>query len=208
MVKIYIPILRNIYMSSKKEEQKTTTVTTSTTASTSPSQQLQEQHHLVSRSLDETRDNIRRSIDESRSQIPRYTHAVSDYQEQTIQAAREIADNYVESQKQIINSFQSVLTPYMQNANEIATNWTTLLSPRKVSEVYANMVSNFANNVITATRVTNNMIFGNMEAFKTSLQQTKDSAKEFSRIGVNAAKTFEQTTRDNNVGASGSANIL
>lgn len=195
-------------MSSKKEEQKTTTVTTSTTASTSPSQQLQEQHHLVSRSLDETRDNIRRSIDESRSQIPRYTQAVSDYQEQTIQAAREIADNYVESQKQIINSFQSVLTPYAENVNDITTNWTTLFSPRRVSEVYANVVSNFANNVITATRVTNNMIFGNMEAFKTSLQQTKDSAKEFSRIGVNAAKTFEQTTRDNNVRASGSANIL
>ena len=198
--------MRNIYMSSKKEEQKTTTVTTSTTAS--PSQQLQEQHHLVSRSLDETRDNIRRSIDESRSQIPRYTQAVSDYQEQTIQAAREIADNYVESQKQIINSFQSVLTPYAENVNDITINWTTLFSPRRVSEVYANVVSNFANNVITATRVTNNMIFGNMEAFKTSLQQTKDSAKEFSRIGVNAAKTFEQTTRDNNVGASGSANIL
>jgi hypothetical protein len=202
----YIRIMRNIYMSSKKEEQKTTTVTTSTTAS--PSQQLQEQHHLVSRSLDETRDNIRRSIDESRSQIPRYTQAVSDYQEQTIQAAREIADNYVESQKQIINSFQSVLTPYAENVNDITTNWATLFSPRRVSEVYANIVSNFANNVITATRVTNNMIFGNMDAFKTSLQQAKDSAKEFSRIGVNAAKTFEQTTRDNNVGASGSANIL
>jgi ElaB/YqjD/DUF883 family membrane-anchored ribosome-binding protein len=202
----YIRIMRNIYMSSKKEEQKTTTVTTSTTAS--PSQQLQEQHHLVSRSLDETRDNIRRSIDESRSQIPRYTQAVSDYQEQTIQAAREIADNYVESQKQIINSFQSVLTPYAENVNDITTNWTTLFSPRRVSEVYANIVSNFSNNVITATRVTNNMIFGNMNAFKTSLQQAKDSAKEFSRIGVNAAKTFEQTTRDNNVGASGSANIL
>jgi hypothetical protein len=195
MVKIYICILRNIYMSSKKEVQENKT--TVTTSSSSPSsQQLQEQNHLVSRSLDETRDNIRRSIDESRSQIPRYTQAVSDYQEQTIQAAREIADNYVESQKQIINSFQSVLTPYVQNANEIATNWTTLLSPRKVSEVYANMVSNFANNVITATRVTNNMIFGNMEAFKTSLQHAKDSSKEFSRIGVNAAKTFEQTSRD------------
>jgi hypothetical protein len=213
MVKIYIPILRNIYMSSKKEEQKTTTVTTSTTASTSPSQQLQEQHHLVSRSLDETRDNrsldetrdnIRRSIDESRSQIPRYTQAVSDYQEQTIQAAREIADNYVESQKQIINS----LTPYVQNVNEITTNWTTLFSPTKVSEVYANIVSNFANNVITATRVINNMVFANMEAFKTSLQQAKDSAKEFSRIGVNTAKTFEQTSRDNNARLSGKVNIV
>jgi hypothetical protein len=190
-------------MSSKKEEQENKiTVTTSTTAS--PSQQLQEQHHLVSRSLDETRDNIRRSIDESRSQIPRYTYAVSDYQEQTIQAAREIADNYVESQKQIINS----LTPYVQNVNEITTNWTTLFSPTKVSEVYANIVSNFANNVITATRVINNMVFANMEAFKTSLQQAKDSAKEFSRIGVNTAKTFEQTSRDNNARLSGKVNIV
>ena len=197
-------------MSSKKEEQKTTTTTVTSSPSTtaSPSQQLQEQHHLVSRSLDETRDNIRRSIDESRSQIPRYTQAVSDYQEQTIQAAREIADNYVESQKQIINSFQSVLTPYGENVNNVTANWATLFSPRRVSEVYANIVSNFANNVITATRVTNNMIFGNMEAFKTSLQQAKDSAKEFSRIGVNAAKTFEQTSRNNNVGASSNVNIL
>ncbi len=203
MVKIYISVLRNIYMSSKKEEQENkTTVTTSTTAS--PSQQLQEQHHLVSRSLDETRDNIRRSIDESRSQIPRYTHAVSDYQEQTIQAAREIADNYVESQKQIINS----LTPYVQNVNEITTNWPTLFSPTKVSEVYANIVSNLANNVITATRVINNMVFANMEAFKTSMQQAKDSAKEFSRIGVNTAKTFEQTSRDNNARLSGKVNIV
>ena len=203
MVKIYISVLRNIYMSSKKEEQENKiTVTTSTTAS--PSQQLQEQHHLVSRSLDETRDNIRRSIDESRSQIPRYTHAVSGYQEQTIQAAREIADNYVESQKQIINS----LTPYVQNVNEITTNWTTLFSPTKVSEVYANIVSNLANNVITATRVINNMVFANMEAFKTSMQQAKDSAKEFSRIGVNTAKTFEQTSRDNNARLSGKVNIV
>jgi hypothetical protein len=30
------------------------------------------------------------------------------------------------------------------------------------------------------------------------LQQAKDSTKEFSRIGVNVAKTFEQTSSDNN----------
>jgi hypothetical protein len=43
--------------------------------------------------LDETRDNIRRSTDEARREIPRYTQAVNEYQEQTIQASREIADN-------------------------------------------------------------------------------------------------------------------
>ena len=196
-------------MSSKKEEQKTTV--TSNTTTSSPSHQLQEQHQLVSRSLDDARDNIRKSTDEARSQIPRYTQAVNDCQEQTIQAVREIADNYVEAQKQIINSFQLAYTPYVENVNVSAaatpTNWTTLFSPRRMSEVYANIVSTFANNVITATRVTNNMIFANMEAFKTSLQHVKESAKDFSRVGVNTAKTFEQTSIEN-ARQSGSASIL
>jgi hypothetical protein len=167
----------------------------------------------VSRSLDDTRDNIRKTTDEARSQIPRYTQVVNDCQEQTIQAVREIADNYVEAQKQIINSIQSAYTPYVENVNASAaatttTNWTTIFSPIRMSEVYANIVSTFANNVITATRVTNNMIFANMEAFKTSLQQVKESAKDFSRIGVNTAKTFEQTSNENVRLSGGSASIL
>ena len=35
-----------------------------------------------------------------------------------------------------------------------------------------------------------------MHAFKTSIQQAKDNTKELSRIGVNTAKTFEQTSRE------------
>ena len=64
----------------------------------------EQQHHAINRALDETKDNIRKTTDEARSQIPRYTQAVNDYQEQTIQASREIADNYLDSQKEIINS--------------------------------------------------------------------------------------------------------
>jgi hypothetical protein len=190
----------------KDTERKDDTTTTTSTNDTSFSQQHQqygqyysdqqqqqqrEHQQAVSRALDETKDNIRKSTDEARSQIPRYTQAVSDYQEQTIQAAREIADSFLESQKEIINSFQSAWRPYMESAS--TTNW---MSPKSMAELYANIVSSFANNVITATRLTNNMIFGNMEAFKTSIQQAKDNAKEFSRLGINTAKTFEQTSRD------------
>jgi hypothetical protein len=57
-------------------------------------------------------------------------------------------------------------------------------------------VSNFADNVIATTRIANNAMFANMEAFKTFLQREKEDVKEFSRIGVNTAKTFAQTTRD------------
>jgi hypothetical protein len=35
-----------------------------------------------------------------------------------------------------------------------------------------------------------------LEAFKTSVQTARDNVKEFSRIGVNNAKTFEQVSKE------------
>jgi ferritin-like metal-binding protein YciE len=61
----------------------------------------------VNRALDQTKDNINRSIEESRNQIPQFNNIVNSYQEQTLQAVKEITENYIESQKSIINSFQS-----------------------------------------------------------------------------------------------------
>jgi hypothetical protein len=39
-------------------------------------------------------------------------------------------------------------------------------------------------------------MFANMEALKTIIERRKDDVKEFSRMAVNAAKTFEQTSKD------------
>ena len=73
---------------------------------------------------------------------------------------------------------------------------TTFLSPRRMTEIYANMVSSFADNMVSATRLANNMIFANMETIKTITQQAKDNAKDMSRISVNTAKTFENVSRE------------
>ena len=63
------------------------------------------------RALDQTKDNINRSIQESRSQIPHYNNIVNNYQEQTLQDVKEKYQNYIESQKAIIKSFQSAWSP-------------------------------------------------------------------------------------------------
>ena len=146
----------------------------STTTTAASSQVEREQRQSVNRALDETKDNIRRTTDEARRDIPRYTQAVNEYHEQTIQAARDIAYNYLESQKEIINS----------------------VNPRHLADNYARIVSSFADNTIAATKLVNNTLFANLEAFKTSVQNARDNVKEFSRIGVNSAKTLEQTSRD------------
>ena len=182
-------------MSSKKAERRDET-TTAEIGETVPTREYSPQYQqgTVNRALDETKDNIRRSIDEARKEIPRYTQAANEYQEQTIQAARELADNYIESQKEVINSLQSAWLPRIEATNRLFT--TRLVSPRNATEIYANMVSSSADNIIAATRLVNNMMFANMDMFKTWMQQAKDNARELSRIGVNNARTFEQTSRD------------
>ena len=68
------------------------------------------------------------------------------------------------------------------------------MSPRKMTEAYTRMVSSFADNMNTAIRVANNIVFANMDTFRTSIQRARDNARELSRIRVNAARLLEQTT--------------
>ncbi len=147
----------------------------------------------VNRSLDETKDNIKRSIDESKNQIPRYNTIVNNYQEQTLQTAKEISENYIESQKSIINSLQSAWKPYNESYNGMVTSFA---SPDSMVKAYSRFVSNIADNAVSAMRLTNNMIFSNLDSWKTGLQQAKDNSRHIFNQNVNAAKTFEHNSKD------------
>ena len=155
------------------------------TEAPSTEQQFQrEQQQAVNKVLDETRDNIKKTTNEARKEIPRYTQIVNDYQENTIQSIREITDNYVDSQKDIIvNSFR------------LWSDWTT--SPRQVAENYGKIVSSFADNTVAVTRVINNTVFANLDSVNTSVKHTKENVKELSKIGANTVKTFQQVSSDN-----------
>jgi hypothetical protein len=48
---------------------------------------------------------------------------------------------------------------------------------------------------VSAIRLTNNMIFSNLDSWKTVMQQAKDNSRHLSNMGVNTAKTFEQNSR-------------
>src|SRR3954452_8400941 len=90
-------------------------------------------------------DSINRSIDESRKHIPRFNDIVNSYQEQALQTTKEVSENYIESQKSIINSFQSACGPYQQNFNNKVN---TCMSPEAVVNAYSRWVSNVADNTV------------------------------------------------------------
>jgi len=146
------------------------------------SQLQREQEQAITKALDESKDNIKKTTNEARREIPRYTDVISDYQENTVQAIREVADSYIESQKDIIvNSYQ------------LWSNW--MISPIQIAEDYSKVVSNLADNAISATRLTNNAISANLQAFNTSVQTAKENAKELSKISGNTIRTFQQVSK-------------
>src|SRR5918998_6495769 len=79
----------------------------------------------INRSLDQTKDQINRSIDESRNQIPRYNNIVNSYQEQSLQTAKEISEEYIESQKAVIISLQSAWRPYNENYTSLINSFAS-----------------------------------------------------------------------------------
>ena len=184
---VYIPCLSSyIVMSTSTRKDRKEDENTSVP---SPSQIQREQQQAVNKALDETKDEIKVATREAARDIPQYTQRLGDIQEQTIQTTREIADNYIESQKEIISIYQSVWTPFIENANSRFWNYWSI-SPKGIAETYGTVISSFADNVISVTRLTNNAVSANMELFSTALQQTKDNSKEFSRLGINADQSL------------------
>jgi hypothetical protein len=167
-----------------------------------------QQQDAINRSIDETKDNIRRSIDEVRKETPRYSQTVADFQNETADATREIADNFLESQKEVISSMQSAWTPLAERTGGSNNNnwmmmgmmqpwWSWMgISPRDMADIYARSISAMTDSVAAGTRMTTNMMFAGIEATRATTNYARHNSREVSRITSNTARIFGQNTRE------------
>jgi t-SNARE complex subunit (syntaxin) len=141
---------------------------------------------MINKTFDDAKKNVRNAVDETHRGLPRYMQTVTDNQEQAVFAARDSVENYLESQRKISNSFQTAWSSFFDNHI-----W---MSPKKITEAYARLVSSLSDITIATIRMGNNMMFTNTEATKMFMQYTRENTSEMSRISVNAAKMLEETT--------------
>ncbi|MFZ0555509.1 MAG: hypothetical protein WAM26_09470, partial [Nitrososphaeraceae archaeon] len=83
--------------------------------------------------------------------------------------------------------------PYYENVQRMYNNW---LSPRVPTELWARSVSNIAENISAATRINNDILFGNIEAMGRAFERAQQHTQELSRINVNNAKTITNTAKE------------
>jgi hypothetical protein len=159
----------------------------------------------INKALDEARDNIKKTATDAKKDISAYAEQFTTLQERAIDSARDIAEEYIEFQREIINSFNQFVwtSPYMENVeNKTPTAYPEVFSlPR--TEVYTNTIRmvhvytrTVVDNYITTTRLANKAAFTHAELINTSLQQVSNHAREYSRIGINAAKNFHEAASE------------
>ena len=99
---LYLIYLDNVFVNMSTKEDKINERTTRDYNNT-----LNQQQDAINKTLDNTLHNIKRSTDEATREIPQYTRRITEYQEKTIQTVKDIASDVIETQKQIVGSFQS-----------------------------------------------------------------------------------------------------
>ncbi|HEY3524672.1 MAG TPA: hypothetical protein VGK47_00635 [Nitrososphaeraceae archaeon] len=182
-------------MGSRREEQADQNTDPAAIPSSSERQQQEIREAIVS-AFDEAKDKTQRAVKEAKKEVPRYTEAVNSYQEKTIEVARQIAENQIDSQKEIIKLLQQ--SSWMRWLGELGYRsfWPNWISSKGMSETFADVISNYVDNNFAAVRFYNDMMSVNGEALKNSWSQAKDNLKVFSKITLDSAKMFEHIFGD------------
>jgi hypothetical protein len=191
---------------SKQDKKETTTSTSGSTTKDNLDQAVQNNNQIFNRVVEETtqslnqvfeesKKSIERNINEAKNQIPVYTKTINEVQEQAVQATRDIAENYLDYQKQAIDSFQSIVTPYIENVNNQLWNNQDIF--RRIPEIYSKMANNYAENSVALSRLINNIAFSNVDIVKSVINNTKEQSKQFAEIGKRNARVYESVERDN-----------
>ena len=119
---------------------------------------------------EESKESIERNTEEGSNRAHHYIQANTDTQEQTSQATKALAENYLEFQNQVINSFQSVFMPYLENVQR--QFWNNQVFFRSIPEMYSRLISNYAESAIAFSKMWNDIAFANARPFRNAINKT------------------------------------
>lgn len=144
---------------------------------------VQEQElEAVDSVLDETKKAIKKTTNEAKKEIPRYSRAMAELQQETIQTTKELGYDCIELQRETASLIPQLQERYM-------SYFMPWMSPRLVTEFYSRIVDNFVDNAVSATNLANDLTMVNLE----SVQNLTATNREYWRVGVETAKTLSKS---------------
>jgi hypothetical protein len=146
----------------------------------------------VIEATEDSTKSIERNKIEAGNQMSHSGQIISSTQKQTAQATKEIAENYMEFQKQTITSFQSLFTPYFQNnQNQL---WNNQEFFKGISEMYYNLLNNYTESAIFFGRIFNEVTSSNMKILRNVINSSSVNSSRASNFEVDSGRNSDENS--------------
>jgi hypothetical protein len=152
----------------------------------------QESAQAVIEATEEPKKSIETMMAETGNQVPQYTQSITDNQEHNIQTTRDITENYLEMQKQAIDSFQSVFIPYFQNTqNQL---WNNQEYFKSISAMYSRFVSNYLESAMAFSRMWIEVAYSNMNFLRNANNSSSVNESRMSNFEVDSGRNSDENS--------------
>jgi ABC-type transporter Mla subunit MlaD len=131
-------------------------------------QQLKNTTSTISESTNKVNDNINEYQRTNKANLEKSIDTANKYQQETINTIQTIANNYVELQNNILDTYQSAFSKFINNTTK--SYWNNYRVPQRYYEVYNKNNQNVIDNTINATRKSHELILATTEAFNKSIE--------------------------------------
>ena len=135
--------------------------------------------------MDETKRAIKKTVSEAKREIPKYTEAMGQMQEETIQATKQIGYDLIELQREAA----SLVPKFQERFMSFYVPWAY---PKLVTEYYSRMVDSYVDNVISTTNLMNSLVIFNME----NIQRLADSTKGTGGLGLKMQRQLASLSKN------------
>jgi hypothetical protein len=114
-------------------------------------------------------------------------------QEQINKTIKEISNNAIEFQKNVLYTYQSSYAQYWDNIKNNNSYWKNFNIPQRYSETYKTLNKNIQDYTVNATNFINEIAVGRIENFNKSIELTQRYYNDIVQNNVNYAQKIERS---------------
>jgi hypothetical protein len=131
-------------------------------------QQLENTTSTISESTNKINDNINEYQRINKEIFEKNIDTSNKYQQETINTIQAISNNYVELQNNILNTYQSAFSRYLDDVSK--SNWNNFRFPERYTEIYNKTNQTITDNTINYTQRINEFALASTETFNKSIE--------------------------------------
>jgi hypothetical protein len=132
-------------------------------------QQIENITSTISEITEQVTENINEYQEKNKEILEEGIDRANKYQQENINTIQSFSNNYIELQKNLLNTFHSVVSKFLDVALD-NSYWNNFIYPRRYTDIYNKTNQNIKDNTVNATRRINEFVLASTETFDKSIE--------------------------------------